>query len=297
MGAGTVSAVPRVGCVVVHYGDPEVTARCLRSLLTDPSGAGHEIVVVDNAGNLAGEEPAGASLVASPGNPGFGGGANRGVEALGAGPWDALVVLNNDAEVLPGFLDAAAAAVARPGIAAAAGPLYLGDERLWYAGGGVRFLTGTVRQSCDPADAALERTVGFLPGTAVAFAPRAWRELGGFDPRYFLYHEDLDLCLRARRRGWSLLFAPGMAARHHLGTTTGSAELSPLYLENLARTRLRPFRPLAYRLYLAAVHSAYVAVRALRLALRPGPPGVSGAAALLRGHAAALAGLLEGPRA
>lgn len=290
------SPAPRVGCVIVHYGDSAVTERCLRFLLDDPSRVERAAMVVDNDGNLAGAALEGAAVVPSADNPGFGGGANRGVEALGPGPWDALVVLNNDVEVLPGFLSAAAAAVSRPGVAASGGPLYLGDGSLWYAGGGVSFLTGTVRQSREPSDATRERAIGFLPGTAVALAPRAWRELGGFDSSYFLYHEDLDLCLRARRRGWSLLFAPGMAARHHLGSTTGSAELSPLYLENLARTRLRPFRPLPYRLYLAAVHSAYVAVRALGLALRPGPPGLAGGAALLRGHGAALAGLLHGPR-
>ena len=65
----------------------------------------------------------------------------------------------------------------------------------------------------------------------------------------------------------------------------------------MAATRLRPFRPLAYRLYLAALHSGYAALRALwyRAAVR-GEAGRAAAAAILRGHRRALERLASGPR-
>jgi GT2 family glycosyltransferase len=161
----------------------------------------------------------------------------------------------------------------------------------------VSFLTGTVRQQRSESAAARPRDVGFIPATAMAIAPAAWHELGGFDPRYFLYNEDLDLCLRLRRAGWRLRFEPGMACTHHLGGATGSAERSPLYLENLTRTRLLPFRSPAYRVYLAVIHSLYCAVRIAGLAVRHRGRCAPFVSAVLRGHAAAAAGCWSsGPR-
>jgi N-acetylglucosaminyl-diphospho-decaprenol L-rhamnosyltransferase len=287
----------RVGVVVVHFGDAAPAAACVRALTADASPCTRRIVVVDNSGNLAAGGLAGAEAINAGSNRGFGAGANLGVGRLGAGPWDALVILNNDVEVADGFLAAAAEALDEPGVGAVAGPLYLEHVggRLWYAGGTVSFLTGTVRQHTSARLARRRRGVGFFPGAAFAVSPQAWRDVGGFDPGYFLYNEDVDLCLRLRRRGYRLLFTPRMAAVHRLGAVTGSGGRSPLYLEHMAETRLRPFRPLAYRLYLAALHSGYVAGRALwRLALG-GERGREAARALLRGHARALAGLRRGP--
>ena len=255
-------------------------------------------MVVDNSGDLDAGALGGARLLRCADNPGFGAGANRGIAALGAGPWDVLVVLNNDVEVASGFLAAAAAATALPGVGAAGGPLHLDDGRtaLWYAGGQVCFLTGTVLQSHSRRATGRARRVGFIPGAAMAIAPAAWKRVGGFDPAFFLYNEDLDLCLRLRRAGFALHFAPGMAAVHRLGSATGSAAMSPLYLENMAATRLQPFRPLAVRVYLACLHTGYVALRAARHALR-GSAGREAALALLRGHRRALAGIARRPLA
>lgn len=296
--SGTVRDSGEVGAVVVHYGDLAPTAACVRSLREDASPHARRVVVVDNSGNVPAGAIPGAEIVDGGGNNGFGAAANRGVAALGPGPWAALVILNNDVEVAGGYLAAAVAALRAPGVGAAAGPVYLDRPggKLWYAGGGVNFLTGTVWQATTPRAAARERAVGFISGAVFAASQEAWRSVGGFDPAYFLYNEDLDLCLRLRRRGWRLRFAPAMIAVHRVGAVTGSAGRSPFYLEHMAATRVRPFRPLLYRLYLALLHSGYVILRAARHALTGGRRGRESARALLRGHAKTLAGLLHGPR-
>jgi GT2 family glycosyltransferase len=292
------ASVPRSRCgvVVVHYGEPTATRACVASVLADSSPVDRTVVVVDNSGSLSGSKFGEAVRVLRPGaNLGFGAGVNAGVASLGPALPDAIVFLNHDIEVLPGFLAAACEALAIPGVGAVAGPLFLDRSGVapWYAGGGVNFLTGTVRQSRRVDDARRAREVGFFPGAAVAVRRDAWLDVRGLDSRFFLYNEDVDLCLRLRRRGWRLRFAPGMRAIHALGAATGSWRRSPLYLEHMARTRLRPFRPLAFRLYLAAVHSAWVAVRAGVLMIAGDGPG---AASLLRGHRHALATIAQGPR-
>src|SRR5271168_1068315 len=42
-----------------------------------------------------------------------------------------------------------------------------------------------------------------------------WEDLGGFDPEFFLYYEDVDLCRRARLRGWKVGYEPMLSAAHH----------------------------------------------------------------------------------
>ncbi len=285
-----VSGDPLAGVVVVHFGDPTPTRQCVASVFGDPSPVRRRVVVVDNSGTYPSEPFAGEHVLRLPHNPGFGAGANAGVGALGEDGWAVLVVLNHDIELLPGYLAAVHAELAKSGTGAAAGPLYLGSAggALWYAGGHINFLLGTVSQARSPWRARRARKVGFIPGAAMAVSPRAWREVGGFDPSFFLYNEDLDLCLRLRRRGYSLRFVPTAPAVHHLGGATGSRERSPLYLEHLSRTRLRPFQPRAYRLYLALVHTLYVGARATVLAAGGGPRGRDQVRALWRGHREAL---------
>lgn len=284
-----------VGVVVVHYQTPEVLTRCLASILDDPSQASRRVVVVDNSdtpgGALSpGNLPEAVLLHPCPDNPGFGEGANRGVHRLKAiGESTAYVILNADVELLPGYLDAALDALGK-GAGAAAGPVYLNARSgpLWYAGGATRLLTGTVRQSKNPSRAKIQREVTFIPGAAIAVAPHAWDQVGGFTSDIFLYHEDLDLCRRLRKAGWKLWFAPAMRAVHHLGQATGSSERSPLYLEQMAKTRFRPYHSRLYRTYLAGLHTGYILARALRYALRGRPGDRDRSRALIRGHLAAL---------
>jgi N-acetylglucosaminyl-diphospho-decaprenol L-rhamnosyltransferase len=288
---------PGIGVVVVHFGDPVPTSHALASVLDDPSSASRTTVVVDNGHNLPPDfAPKGVDVLRSPANLGYGTALNRGVERLREfGSFRGYLCLNNDVRLMPGFLDAAATALEEDEAGAIGGPIYEDDERsrIWYGGGSVNFVLGTVHQDHTVEAAAQRRFVGFIPGTAMAVSSRAWHQVGGFDERYFLYHEDLDLCLRLRRAGWRLVFAPDMEALHPLGGETGSHSRSALYLEHMTRTRLMPFRPTAYRLYLAVVHSGWVLARAASIVGRGGPEMRNKVGALLRGHTAALRGVFD----
>lgn len=290
-----------VGIVVVHHGDPAPTLRCLRSIEEDSSHVEPSVVVVDNSpGCSEGLDPdalpSSVGYLACPDNPGFGAGANRGIEALERlGAFDSYLILNHDVEILSGYLEAANRALEDRDVGAASGPLYRDRPRgdLWYAGGEFRFLTGTVRHSQSAQDAETAREVNFLPGAALAVSARAWGEVGGFDPGFFLYHEDVDLSLRLRRAGWRLRFEPRMKAVHHVGSATGSGEISAFFLEHLLATRLRPHPSLLYRIYLAVLHTPHEAYRALRILLREGRKGLPKVRAILRGQRTALRDLFH----
>jgi len=287
-----------LGVVIIHYGRAEPTRQCLQSVLDDPSRIIRHIAIVDNFGNLKPSEFSNnVTLVQRPDNPGFGGGANAGVKALGkVADCLGFVVMNNDLVINAGFLDAANEALAPEDVGAVGGPVLVGlnQPELWYAGRVIRPLTGTVHQSHSKADACRRHEVGFVPGTAIAVRADAWFEIDGFDSSYFLYNEDIDLCLRLQRAGRRLLFEPGMSCLHDLGETTGSSHRSALYLEQITRTRLRPFRPRAYQLYLGAVHTLYNAARIVRLFLRHGRSARTQIRAIIRGHLGALAEVFRG---
>ena len=56
-----------------------------------------------------------------------------------------------------------------------------------------------------------------VPGTCLAVRADCFRALGGLDERFFLYHEDFDLCLRAREAGWGITLVEEARVAHRVG--------------------------------------------------------------------------------
>ncbi len=57
-------------------------------------------------------------------------------------------------------------------------------------------------------------------GAAQLVRREAWQQVGGYDPKYFMYHEDVDLNIRLRRAGWKIFFVPLAKVFHHLGASS-----------------------------------------------------------------------------
>jgi GT2 family glycosyltransferase len=208
-----------VSVVVVNWNAGAALGRCLASLAAE-GGRGVEVIVVDNASTDGSTAAAGAwawtRVVASEANLGFARGANAGADAAAG---DVLVFLNPDAEVEPGALGTlvrALESVPRAGIAGGG----LVDERGRWQPGAARF--GVVAHLL--LDTTLGRLAGrgrrdvhvvdWVYGTFMAVRRDLFEQLGGFDPSYFLYGEDLDLCHRAAAAGWRTLHVPAARARH-----------------------------------------------------------------------------------
>ncbi len=64
------------------------------------------------------------------------------------------------------------------------------------------------------------RDVDQISGAFMAIRREAWHQIGGFDPAYFMYNEDVDLNVRLRRAGWRVVFLPDVRIRHHLGASS-----------------------------------------------------------------------------
>jgi GT2 family glycosyltransferase len=182
--------------VIVYYDDADHLLACVDSLLDDPGIS--EIVVVDNASPGEGAETIvgqrrRVKVVQSLTNLGFGGGANLGAAAVAG---DLLVFLNPDTVPDPGCMTALAEHLAEQG--GVAGPV------VRTGAGGAPEYGCTIDRMLLPR--ALDHVVEplYVWGCCLATTRSCFDAVGGFDARYFLFHEDVEFCWQALRRGFAV---------------------------------------------------------------------------------------------
>jgi GT2 family glycosyltransferase len=213
-----------IDVVIPTFNGWELTERCLRCLRAQT--VRHSVIVADNASTdgtpdrLRNGFPD-VALVETGGNLGFAVACNRGAAA---GRSEVVVLLNNDVEARPDFLERLVEPLERDSAVGSVAALLVrpGEETIDSIGltadatlAGFPRLTGR-----RVAEAVAQRPVLAGPsGGAAAYRWSAWKQAGGLDERVFIYSEDLDLALRLRSAGWSAAAAPD-AVGVHLGSAT-----------------------------------------------------------------------------
>jgi N-acetylglucosaminyl-diphospho-decaprenol L-rhamnosyltransferase len=248
--------------IVVTYRPGPVLERFLESLAASTSRS-YEVVLADNDSGDESVERAAlrpeARVVPTGGNVGYGAAANVG--AIGSrAPW--LLVANPDIEFQADAVDRLIEAAESWGTAAAWGPAILTPEGDLYPsaralpslGPGIGHAlagwwwpgnpwTATYRREKEKP---VEGEAGWLSGSCLLLRRTAFEQVGGFDPAYFMYFEDVDLCDRLGRVGWSCIYVPTSVVVHSGGHAT---KRSP-------RPMLRAHHSSAYR-YLARRYSGW----------------------------------------
>ena len=189
---------------------------------------GDEVVIVDNASrdatlDVVRDAAPQATVVVCAENLGFAGGCHAGARASRA---PLVLLLNPDAVPAPGCLDALRACAAdRPAWGAWQALVTMaGGELVNTAGNVVHYLGfGWAGDLGHPVGAVDQHPheVGFCSGAALVVRREAWDAVGGFDERYFMYGEDLDLSLRLRLAGWGVGIAPAARVAHDYEFTKG----------------------------------------------------------------------------
>ena len=216
----------RVVAVVVSWNGREDTLAALESL------RGIDVVVVDN-GSVDGSADAIAErfpeveLIRAGVNLGFAGGNNAGIRrALDLGA-DWVLLVNNDATVEPGIVEAlAAAAEARPDAGVLACKVLFADsDRLWYAGAGFNPYLGRSRHERfgKPDEPGTLRDTARATGAGMAVSRAAIEAAGLLDEEFFLYAEDLEWCLRIQAAGFAVVYVPEARVRHRVSASSGGA--------------------------------------------------------------------------
>jgi N-acetylglucosaminyl-diphospho-decaprenol L-rhamnosyltransferase len=165
-------------------------------------------------------------------NAGYAAGNNVAFAAADGMP---VLVINPDVRVAdPGFVRTLVEALRSAPRVAAVAPLIRDDDgRIEYVGSLVdRRRARAVHVDTHVADwpgGHPTRSLTWLDGACLLLDATALREVGGFDERYFLIVEEVDWCLRARDRGWSLLLARDAAVTHRRSSSFGGSTKSAYY--------------------------------------------------------------------
>jgi N-acetylglucosaminyl-diphospho-decaprenol L-rhamnosyltransferase len=260
---------PDVSLIVVSHNTRGHLAHCLSEL-----GSDHEVIVVDTGSTdgsqaLVRDSFPQARLLAVAGNPGYGGALNTAI-AVGSGQY--LLVMNADAWPLPHAVERLVEFAEGERSAGVVGPRLLNPDRtlqpsvrgfptLWRLATEYLFLRWLAPRSRalnafygSGFDHSSRREAEFVMGAVMLLRRQMLDEIGGFDTSFFMFNEEIDLCFRARKAGWSVVFWPG-ADFVHVGGASTAAVWPRMYREQL-RSHLR---------FLAKHHDLQEAERARKL--------------------------------
>jgi len=226
----------KLSVVIVNWNTGDLLARCLQSVYRNLSAPDLEVIVIDNASTDGGPQMVGekfprATLISNPENVGFAKANNQGIR-MSAGEY--ILLLNPDTELLPGAIPTLIDYLDRYPQSGACGPRLLNSD-------------GSLQPSCSPAptiwreilrlfhvpfvrpdgyyhmkdwDINQARPVDILLGACLLVRASVIKRVGDLDERFFIYSEEVDLCHRIKRAGWSLTWVPTAQVIHHGGQST-----------------------------------------------------------------------------
>jgi GT2 family glycosyltransferase len=284
----------RIAVIVVNYTTADLALEAVESVLARAHG-GRSVAVhlVDNASPgddarrfVAAHEARGwqsrVTLWPETENHGFGRGNNVVLEALAAAahPPDAVFLLNPDARIENEAIDILATVLEADPQAAAAGAAVFNPDNTQETAA-FRF-PGPVNELVRSANLSLLhhlcRTrlvplppaqpagpVDWVSGSSVMFRFEPLRQIGFFDPGFFLYYEEVDLMRRLRAAGWRILYTPEAQVIHAAGSATGQ------FGNAVARQRDPAY---LYRSWTHYFSRAYGRAGALAIALAMWPAGL-----------------------
>ncbi len=247
------------GVVILNWNNAPDTISCLEALIgADP--VPRKIVVVDNGseddstGSIEkwmseAHLPASVDsneqyilLIRAGRNLGFAGGTNLGISWLMANTdVSHIVLLNNDATVSRDFFAAMGDSLQHIAADAVVGPTIYEDpdrDRVWYAGAHEIPLRALVEHSVVRPESSTPRATDFVSGCAMVISRGVIDRIGLLAECFFpAYFEDGDYCHRAREAGFPVVYAPGPAVYHKVGSTVRAANIDMLLVH--AKNRLR----------------------------------------------------------
>jgi N-acetylglucosaminyl-diphospho-decaprenol L-rhamnosyltransferase len=256
----------KLSVIIVSYNTSRLLQDCLESLVNNACSHDLEIFVVDNASAddsvaMVREHFPQVKLIANQKNMGFAA-ANNQVYKEFTGRY--LILLNPDARVQPGAIDCAVEFMeGHPEVGICGGRLLNANGQLEpsarrfpnslfkfliISGLSDKFSASKFFSQADykyfDHRSAIE--VEWVPGTFSLIRRDMLEEIGLFDERFYLYYEETDLCLRARRAGWKVYFFPGAEVIHIGGASSKTRKDMQL---DLGGAQLLKFRMRSELLY------------------------------------------------
>lgn len=279
--------------VIVNWNTGDALRTCLQSIADGAAGVDlQRVAVVDNASTdesmtRASGVPLPLTLVRNETNRGFGAACNQGAAGSRA---DYLLFLNPDTRLLPDTLARTLAFLESPdqattgicgirllddgGHASTSAARFPSPRILFGEATGLgRLLPGVFpRHLLTARDCADTRDVDQVIGAYFVMRRPLFESLGGFDERFFVYFEEVDLSLRARLAGFRSMFFAGATAHHTGGLSSDQVKSARLFYTLRGRLLYawKHFSPFSRALVMAITFGVEWPARALRARLQGG---------------------------
>lgn len=225
----------KVSVIMVTYNSGEYIGSCLKSI-EEYIKLPHEIIIADNKSadntlDVIKQSGVAVKLLSQEKNLGFSRANNL---AVSKAEGEYLFFLNPDMKILDNkiyelvdYLEAHRdTAIAAPKLIDERGAVQPSVQRLPTLGGALaQYLLGSKEAYQHYAPSVSEPiAVESVVGGAMMISKKIYEGSGGFDNKYFMYFEDLDLCRKLRKSGWKIVYMPKVKIKHKIG---GSAATNP----------------------------------------------------------------------
>lgn len=219
--------LPRCSIIIPLFNRVDLTRGCLESLVENTPGDLYEVVLVDNGSTddtsaFLAQLEGDVIIVRNTKNLGFATACNQGAAAATN---DLLLFLNNDTQLLPGWIEPLLrATVEHRSVGAVGAKLLYPDGKIQH--GGVSIIQNRIanlfggghdhvgKPSSWP-DANIPKFRHAVTGALMLVRREAFAEVDGFDTTYWNGNEDIDLCLKLGKAGWKVLYEPKSTAIHY----------------------------------------------------------------------------------
>lgn len=218
-----------IAAIILNYKHPDDTVKCLRSLLAAEGGRGVAYYVVDNsvedglAKEIKRRFPK-VKYIASPANLGFAGGNNLALKKILSTPSKYVVIINPDVVVGKSFFKPLLADLfvdKKVGIVAPAIRHQQRGKTFYGLAGRVDWSTGKASHTnlrLLPKRREIAEAE-FVTFACVLIKTEVFRKVGWLDNRYFMYLEDVDFCLSARKAGFRIILDAGVVVDHRTSSS------------------------------------------------------------------------------
>lgn len=249
----------KLSILIVNWNGKNLLAKCIGAILAEISGSEWEIIVIDNGSDddsvaLIENHFPEVVLIKNDTNIGFARAVNKGIE-ISAG--DFILLLNNDAIITPESLDRLVdIMISEPAVGIAGPRTYFPDGTLQVSWARFTHLSSALLGSRQPLKSAFKfirhagnshlpayDNVDFVSGAVMLIRSALFSKIGLFDETFFMYAEDMDFCLKAKKAGWKVAYVPAATAVHGQGKSTkwDMTETIARQLTNTRRVYLHHF--------------------------------------------------------
>jgi GT2 family glycosyltransferase len=222
-----------ISVIIINFNTPDITKQAISRFINQAEGLNYEIILIDN--NSTKKIP-GADLKAwrikfiqNTENLGFAKAVNQGIESASG---DYILLLNSDALVQENTVMTIFEYLKNNDKAGIIGPKFVYPDGLNQVSSGMfpnlwrEFFRLSMLHRILPFSAYNKnfktvQEVDWVSGGCMLIKREVINQIGLFDENYFFSAEDMDFCLRAKRRGWQIIYYPLASIVHHYGLSSG----------------------------------------------------------------------------